>query len=377
MDFSWTREQEDFREGAVKFAEKRLGGAVIEADKKSAFPKKRWKDCAEFGIQGIFIPKLYGGLGLDFLSGVSIMEGLGYGCRDNGFLLSLNAHIWGCEFPVLNFGTESQKKKYLPRLCSGGLIGAHAMTEPGAGSDAFSLKTLYEKKKNSYVLNGVKAFVTNGPVADVIIVYAKSAPDNKISCFIADRNNPGILAGGNIEKMGLRTSPLGELAFQDCVIPEQNILGKEGDGNTIFNFSMETERAFIFSSQIGAMERQLNECVKYAKSRKQFGRKILDFEAVSGMLADMKIRLETSRLLIYKLAWLKDRGGKSFIDASIAKLYISECLVKNSLSALRVMGGYGYTAEYGAERELRDSIGTLLYSGTSEIQRNIIAEFLK
>jgi len=379
MDFSWTKEQVELKNKAIHFAQEKLNNNIIEQDRLGEFPRQKWIDCAAFGVQGLIIPEHYGGLGLDILSAVLVMEGLGYGCKDNGILFSINAHVWSCEVPILHFGTDEQRTKYLPGLCNGSLIGAHGMTEPESGSDAFSMRTTAKKAEGCYVLNGTKTLITNAAVADIVIAFAKTQQahgKNKISCFILERGTAGFLTSKKIDKMGLRTSPFGEIVLQDCIVPLKNIIGNEGSGQTIFNNSMAEERAFILATQIGAMERQLEECLAYAKARKQFQKRIFDFQAVSGMLAEMKVRLETSRLMVYNVAWLRQQKKRAFLESSIAKLYVSECCIKNALSAVRIHGGYGYTTEYEMERQLRDSIGGVLYSGTSEIQHNIISQLL-
>jgi hypothetical protein len=379
MDFSLTKEQTDLKNKAIEFSKKKLNRDVIEQDRLSEFPRQKWLDCAEFGVQGLIIPEEYGGLGLDILTAVLVMEGLGYGCKDNGLLLSINVNIWNCEIPILHFGTEAQKKKYLPGLCNGSLIGAYGMTEPESGSDAFSLRTIARKEGESYVLNGTKTLITNAPVADMVLVFAKTPQEkgkDKISCFIVEKGTPGLSLSKKIDKMGLRTSPFGEVVLEECVIAKENLIGKEGLGEIIFNDALAEERAFILASQIGAMERQLEECLKYAKTRKQFKKRIFDFQSISNRLAEMKVHLETSRLLVYNVAWLRQQKKRAFLESSIAKLYISECCIKNSLSAMRIYGGYGYTTEFEYERQLRDALGGILYSGTSDIQRNIIAELL-
>lgn len=379
MDFSWTREQLDFYEKAVKFARERLNDSIPDNDVRAELPRDKWLASAEFGAHGIIMPEQYGGLGLDLLSAVLVMEGLGYGCKDNGLLLSINVNIWNCQVPILHFGTEPQKQAYLPGLCSGHLVGAYGMTEPDSGSDAFSLKTTAEDRGDHYLLNGTKTLITNAPCADVVVAFARVCrKDNKdkISCFIIEKDAPGLLLSQKIDKMGLRTSPIGEVVFQDCIVPKENILGREGQGQAVFNHALAEERAFILACQIGAMERQLEECVAYAKTRRQFNRRIIEFQSISNRLADMKARLEAARLLVYRVAWLRQQNQRAFLESSIAKLYVSECCVQNSLSAMRIYGGYGYTTEYECERQLRDAIGTVFYSGTSDIQRNIISTLL-
>jgi alkylation response protein AidB-like acyl-CoA dehydrogenase len=377
LDFSLTCEQEELKENSIEFARKANSEDIFERDKSSQFSKELWQKYANFGVQGLIAPQCYGGLDLDLLSCVAIMEGLGYGSNDSGILFSINAHIWSCVCPILEYGTEQQKNTYLPDLCTGKLIGVHAMTEPQSGSDAFSMKTKAHKINNKYIINGVKTFITNGSIADIILVFVKSDNiPNILSCLLVKTDTPGVTCSQNIEKMGLRTSPFCQIYFDDCVIPEENLIGDEGMGRQIFSHAMDGERALILATQIGMMEKQLDDCVSYVKLRKQFSRPIFEFQSISNMLADMKVRLETSRLLLYKVAWMKDKGRNATQESAMAKLYISECAIQNSMSAMRIFGGSGYTVELGMERQMRDSLGGLFYSGTSEIMRNIISELL-
>jgi alkylation response protein AidB-like acyl-CoA dehydrogenase len=304
------------------------------------------------------------------------MEGLGYGCRDNGLIFAMNAQMWSVQHPILSFGTEEQKQKYLPGLCSGELIGAHGMSEPDSGSDAYSLRTRAERVEGGYVLNGTKMFVTNAPVADMAVVFATVDPAKGIggvTAFLVDMGTPGFSVSRDLEKMGLRTSPMGEMIMQDCFVPTEGRLGPEGAGTSIFNDSMEWERSCILGSHVGAMEYQLQKCIRYARERRQFGKPIGKFQSVANRIADMKVRLETARLILYKVAWLKTQGKSAVMDAALAKLYLSECFVQSSMDAIRTLGGYGYMTEFEVERDLRDAIGGTLYSGTSDIQRMIIA----
>ena len=253
------------------------------------------------------------------------------------------------------------------------------MTEPGAGSDAFSITTKAIRKGDHYVLNGRKTFITNGNIAHVVLVFLNVVDvqgNKKLSCIIVDKDTPGFFCSNKIEKMGLRTSPFSELIFEDCGIPCENLLGREGQGKQIFNHAMEGERAFILAAQVGRMEKQLENSIEYARIRKQFGSSLIRFQSISNYLAEMKRNLETSRLLAYKVGWLKANGMNAYQFSSVAKLHISECSVKNSLYAMRIHGGYGYTTEYEIERQMRDALGGLFYSGTSEIMRNIITELL-
>jgi alkylation response protein AidB-like acyl-CoA dehydrogenase len=379
MDFSWTDEQIEFRETIIKFAQKELNEGLIERDKMGTFNLEGWKKCGEFGIHGLPIPQDYGGVGADPLTTIYALESLGYGCKDNGLVFSINAHMWTCEIPILNFGTEAQKKKYLLKLCKGELIGGNAITEPDSGSDAYSLRTTAQKKGNKYLLNGSKTFVTNAGITDIVVVFAtvdRSKGTYGITGFLVEKDFPGFSVGKKIEKMGIRTSPMSELFLDNCEVPAENLLGKEGAGSVIFNRAMEWERSCILASAIGSMERQLDSCIQYTKQRKQFGQPISKFQLVSSKIVDMKINLETARSLLYKVGWLKKNDKSVFLEAAMAKLFISECWVRSCLDAIQIHGGYGYMTEYEIERELRDAIGSKIYSGTSEIQRSIIAKLM-
>ncbi len=308
------------------------------------------------------------------------LEALGYGCRDNGLIFSLNAQMWACEVPIAKFGSEEQKRRYLPGLADGSLIGAHAISEPESGSDAFALTTTAEERGGGYVLNGAKTFVTNAPVADLFVVFAttdRSRGFAGLCAFLVDRDAPGLSLGTPLLKMGLRTAKISEVFLDDCYVPAERMLGKRGAGMAVFNHSMEWERGCILASAVGSMQRQLERSVAYARERKQFGKPIGKFQAVSHRIVDMKVRLEAARALLYRLGWLMDQGRSSPMDSALTKLFLSEAYMQSSADALKVHGGYGYMTEYELERELRDAIGGELYSGTSDLQRNTIASSLR
>ena len=379
MDFDWTDDQKSFYNEVVRFAERELSGDVISRDADSTFDGKGWIKCAEFGIQGLPFPADYGGQGADPLTVMLAMEALGYGCMDNGLIFSINAQMWACMTPIARFGTQQQKLRYLPGLCNGTLIAAHAMSEPESGSDAFGLTTTAVEEGERYVLNGSKIFATNAPIADVILVFAtidRSLGFAGISAFLVDVDTPGLTIGKPLHKMGLRTSPMSEIFLQDCNLPRSALLGRLGAGMAMFNHAMEWERSCILASTVGTMQRQLERTTKYARERKQFGQAISKFQSVSNRLVDMQLRLETSRLLLYRLGWLRMRGDATALDSALVKLHLSECFVRSSLDAIQVHGGNGYMTEYELERELRDAVGSRIYSGTSEIQRNIVARSL-
>jgi alkylation response protein AidB-like acyl-CoA dehydrogenase len=379
MDFELTDEQRMFRDEVIRFARAELNEDVAGRDARSSFAEKEWQKCAKLGIQGLPVPSEYGGEDADPLTIMVAMEALGYGCKDNGLIFSLNAQMWACEMPILLFGNEEQKRTYLPALCDGSLVAAHGMTEPGSGSDAFSLSTTAESRGDHWILNGSKTFVTNAPIADLFVVFAttdRSKGWAGLCAFLIERDTPGFSVGPPLEKMGLRTSPIAELFLEDCEVPAKNLLGKSGGGMSAFNSSMEWERSCILASTVGAMQRQLERCIDYAVERKQYGQSIGAFQAISHKIVDMKLRVETARLLLYRLGWLMSRREATPLDSALVKLYLSESYVSSGLEAIQVHGGYGYMAEYELERELRDAIGSRIYSGTSEIQRNVAAAFL-
>jgi alkylation response protein AidB-like acyl-CoA dehydrogenase len=379
MEFTWSEEQIAFRKAVVTFAQQQLNRGIVDRDREGRFSRELWRECAEFGIQGLPFPEQYGGGNADILTTMFTMEGLGYGCRDNGLIFGINAQMWSVQMPILTFGTEAQKQRYLPGLCSGELVGAHGMSEPGSGSDAFSLRTRAERRGDGYVLNGTKTFVTNAPVCDVALVFATVDPARKmlgVTGFLIDKGTPGFSVSSHIDKMGLRTSPMSEVILEDCYVPDKSRLGREGMGSRIFGDSMEWERSCILGSHLGAMEHLIERCVAHARDRQQFGQPVGRFQSVANRIVDMKLRLETARLLLYKVAWLKKMGRSAVMEAALAKLCVSECFVQSGLDAIRTMGGYGYASDYEVERELRDAIGGILYSGTSDIQRNIVARLL-
>jgi len=379
MDFSWTQEQVAYRDEIMRFAEKNLNDGVSTHEDPREFPSVVWKRAAEIGIQGLPVPVDFGGGGADPVTIAGALEALGYGCRDNGLVFSLNAHMWSCEAPLVRFGTDEQRKRYLPSLCDGSMVGVQAMTEPDSGSDAYSLRTTARRSADGYALYGSKTFITNAPIADVFVVFAstdRSAGFAGLTAFLIERGTPGLVVGRSLDKMGLRTSPMAELTFEDCRVPDENILGGLGAGMRVFAHSIELERSFILAPAIGAMQRQLERSITYARTRRQYGKPIGRFQAVSHRIVDMKTRLEAARALLYRMAWLRSRGEPAALDASLVKLYISEAYVQSSLDAQQVFGGYGYMTEYEHEREVRDSLASRIYSGTSDIQKNIVARLL-
>ena len=382
MNFSWSESQLALKQRVIAFAQQQLHEPSVdrvERDRQGKFAKESWQKCADFGIQGLCMPKEYGGASESLMTTVLAMEALGYGCADSGLTLALNAQIWTVQMLILLFGSDSQKQRYLLPLCEGKWIGVHALSEPEAGSDVYSLKTQAVPCEGGYRLTGRKKFVTGAPICDVALVFATTDPQLGkwgLNAYLVESTAAGFSCSPAKAKMGLRTVPFGEIFLENCFVPEENRLGPEGAGFSISHSSLEYDRCFTLASQLGVMERQLEQTVAYAKSRTQFGQSIGKFQSVSNRVADMKLRLETARLLLYKVAWMKENGENALLEASLLKLHLSEAAVASGLDAVRIHGGNGYLSEYEIERDLRDAVGGVIYAGTSDIQRNLISRSL-
>jgi alkylation response protein AidB-like acyl-CoA dehydrogenase len=380
VDFSLTPDQTTLRDSVIRFARETLNDGATERDREQTFPRELWLKCGDMGLPGLPVPEEYGGSGLDPLSTAVALDALGYACRDGGLVFSICAHLLSCVVPLWHFGTEEQRRRYLPSLCSGRLVGVHAMTEPASGSDAFALKTRAERDGDGFRIRGTKTFISNGPVADLVIVFAATDPakgyHGGVTAFLVETSAPGFVVSQRFEKMGLRTSPLGELIFEDLRVGPEAILGGVGGGSGVFTHAMDWERVCLFASQVGTMERLLEASIKHARTRPQFGQAIGKFQAVSHRIVDMKVQVEAARLLTYRAASRLGRTRTVSMDAAMAKLFVSESLVQTALGAVQIHGGYGYMTEFEVERALRDAVGSTIYSGTSEMQRNIIARWL-
>jgi alkylation response protein AidB-like acyl-CoA dehydrogenase len=373
-----TSEQAEFFDAVLRFA-RSIGADTRERDRAGEFSREAWDRCGDFGIQGLPAPEELGGGGADVVTTMLALEALGYGCADNGLVFSINAHLWTSVIPIWHFGNEEQRARWLPGLCSGKLIGCHAITEPEAGSDAFAMSSRGTAVDGGYVLRGRKTFITNAPVADILIIFARTTEGigpYGLTAFIVEAGTPGCVVSRELDKMGLRTSPMSEIALDDARVPESAILGQPGQGGEIFQTSMRWERACIMASQVGAMRRTMDACVSYARQRRQFGQPIAKFESVADKIANMRIAVDASRALVLRVGWLMDRGHEATTEAAIAKAFVSEASVRTHLDAVQIHGGYGYMTEYEIERALRDAIGGTIYSGTSEVQRRIIARSL-
>jgi L-prolyl-PCP dehydrogenase len=378
MEFGWSETDKQFFASARDFARTRLC-AEDRRGPPPPFSLERFQLCGEFGLLGLSAPSAFGGLGLGALSAARVFEGFAEGARDPGLLFAAAAHLFACVMPIVECGSDGLKATLLPGLCRGTLVGANAITEAEAGSDVFALKTRAAKDGDDYVLNGTKSYVTNGPVADVIIAYAVTNPSHGylgISAFAVEASMRGLVRGDPFEKIGLRNAKIGQIYFENCRVPASHRLGAEGTGAAVFNASMLWERACLFALYLGVMESQLEDVIEYARARKQGNRSIGKYQAVSHRIVDMKLRLEAARLLLYRACWQFDAGLDAHLDVFLSKLAVSEAAVSSSLDAVRVHGGIGVMTEAGIEAGVRDAIPSLIFSGTSEIQRDLIARQL-
>lgn len=380
MDFSLTAEQQRLQDEIIRVSQQVLSEGAAERDREQRFSRVLWQRCGDLGLTGLPVPEAYGGSGLDPLTTALSLEAFGYGCRDSGLVFSVCAHLLACVVPIWKFGSEAQRQRWLPGLTGGALICANGMSEPGSGSDAFAMRTRAEPDGDGWVLNGTKMFISNGPVSDLALVFAVTDREKGyfggITAFLVETGTPGFSSPGKLEKLGLRSSLLGELVLDDVRVGADAVLGGVGGGATVFTHSMDWERVCLFASHVGTMRRILEQARSYVRTRTQFGQPIGKFQAVAHKLADMKVQLEAARLLVYQAAWKLERSRDAALDAAVAKLFVSESLVRMAMDNVQVHGGYGFMAEYEAERMLRDAVGSTLYSGTSEMQRNIIARWL-
>ncbi|ADC49468.1 acyl-CoA dehydrogenase [Alkalihalophilus pseudofirmus OF4] len=377
MDLRFTEEQEMMRKMVRDFAQEQITPFIEKMEENETFPREIVNKMGELGLMGIPIPEEYGGAGMDFTSYIIAINELSKVSATVGVILSVHTSV-GTN-PILYFGTEEQKQKYVPKLASGEYLGAFGLTEPGAGSDAGSLKTTAKKEGNDYILNGSKVFITNGGEADVYIVFASTDSQlgtKGISAFIVDKDTPGFSVGKKEKKMGLHGSNTTELTFEDARVPEENLLGQEGEGFKIAMSNLDAGRIGIAAQSLGIAEAALEAAVGYAKERKQFGKPIGHQQGLGFKLADMATKVEGSKLLVYRAAKLRELGKKSGMEASMAKLFASRTAVEVSIEAVQVYGGYGYTKDYPVERYFRDAKICEIYEGTSEIQRIVIGKHL-
>ncbi len=374
MDFQLSEEQLMVRQTAREFAEKEIKPRAAEVDASGEFPMEIIEKLARLNFLGITVPDQYGGGGLDAISYAIVIEEISRACASTGIIVSVNNSLV-CE-PILQYGTEFHKKKYLPDLASGKKLGCFALTEPEAGSDASNLKTTAVLKGDHYILNGNKLFITNGREAAVALVFAmtdKSLGYKGISTFIVERGFPGYSIGKVHQKLGINASGQCELYFEDCMVPKENLLGGEGGGFKLALVTLDEGRIGIAAQAVGIAQACLDECLKYSKERVQFGQPIAKFQAIQWMLADMATEIEAARLLTYRASFLKDKGQRFTTEAAMAKLLASETAMKATTKGIQIHGGYGYMKEYPMERFFRDAKITEIYEGTNEIQRLVIA----
>ncbi|UCF08511.1 MAG: acyl-CoA dehydrogenase [Thermoplasmata archaeon] len=374
MDFTLTTEQEMVRKMVREFAETELRPIAAEIDKSAQYPEETVKKMGKLGLMGMNVPKEYGGGGLDSVSYAIGVEEISRVCASHGVIMSVNNSL-AC-FPIEKFGTEDQKKKFLIPIASGEKLGCFGLTEPSAGTDAASQQTTAVLDGDEYIINGSKIFITNGAVADTIVFFAmtdKSKGTRGISALVLDKNTPGFSIGTIEEKMGIRASVQAELVFQDMRLPGDNLLGEEGKGFKIAMMTLDGGRIGIASQALGIAQAALDESLKYAKEREQFGKPIGRFQAIQWMIADMATEIQAARFLVYKAAWTKDHAKRYSVEAAMAKLYASDVAVKATRNAIQVHGGYGFINDYPLERLYRDAKITEIYEGTSEVQRMVIA----
>ncbi|WNF22848.1 acyl-CoA dehydrogenase [Mesobacillus jeotgali] len=376
MNLRFTEEQEMMRKMVRDFAQTEIA-PFVEKMEEGEFPREILRKMGELGLMGIPVPEEYGGSEMDFISYIIAIHEISKVSATVGVILSVHTSV-GTN-PILYFGTEEQKKKYVPKLAAGKYLGAFCLTEPSAGSDAASLKTRAVKKDGHYVLNGSKVFITNGGEADVYIVFASTNPEagpKGVSAFIVEKDTPGFIVGKDEHKMGLYGSRTVQLTFEDMKIPEENLLGQEGEGFKIAMSNLDSGRIGIAAQALGIAEAALEAATAYAKERVQFGKPIAAQQGVGFKLADMATSVEAAKLLIYRAAQLRSEGQKCGNEASMAKLFTSRTAVEVTTEAIQVFGGYGYTKDYPVERYFRDAKVTEIYEGTSEIQKIVISKQL-
>lgn len=374
----WTADQVALRDGLARWHDV-LSAGHVEADEESAFSWDKWKAVQRSGLLSLPFAEQYGGLDQDIPTTMYVLEGLGEGCRDGGLSFSVTTTMASTGVPLQRFGSAALKEKYLPRICAGDAIGAHAISEPRGGSDALQMITKARRDGDHFVLDGSKTFVSNAPIADLIMVYARTHPAGGalgVTAFLVEKDTPGLAVGRPIKKMGLRTSPLSEVFLDDCRVPAANVVGRVGGGYLVLDHVMKREILFSFVVNVGEMQHRLDRCVEYARTRTAFGERIGSFQAVAHKIVDMKIRLETARKWLYDTAVKLQRGEDVTTDLAIAKLLTSEANVASGLAAVQIFGGNGYMAEYGLEKDLRNAVAGTIYSGTNEIQYNRIASAL-
>lgn len=374
MDFKLTPEQEMIRDVVRDFALREVEPLAEELDREARHPVETVEKMAEAGIMGISVPKEYGGAGADGISYAIAVEEISRVCASTGIVVSVNNSL-AC-FPILKFGTEEQKQKYVAPMAKGEKLGAFGLTEPNAGTDAAQQCTVAVKQEDGYLINGSKCFITNGGVADTMVIFALTDPSKGtrgISAFIIEKTMEGFSVGTKEDKLGIRGSQTTELIFQDMLVPHENLLGAEGRGFGIAMQTLDGGRIGVAAQALGIAQGALDKATQYAKEREQFGKPIGKFQAIQWKLADMETRINAARMLVYKAAYAKDTQKRYSVEAAMAKLYAAETAMWVTTEAIQVHGGYGYTKDYPVERYFRDAKITEIYEGTSEVQRMVIS----
>jgi butyryl-CoA dehydrogenase len=377
MEIQLTEEQLLLRDNVRRFADEVVRPRAKEIDRTGEFPRAFFNQAGELGLAGVAVPEEYGGGGMDTLSYSLVIEEISRVCASSGVILSVNNSLV-CD-PILKFGSEQQKRDFLTPLASGRKLGCFGLTEPGAGSDAASLRTLARRDGDDYVLNGNKVFITNGTHADLALIFATVDPEKKhhgITAFIVPTDAPGFHRGVHETKLGVNASGTTELVFEDVRVPATHRLGGEGEGFKIAMATLDGGRIGIASQAVGIAQAALDDALAYAQQREQFGAHLADFQAIQFYLADMATELDAARLLTWKAAWAKDQGKRYTLEAAQAKLYASEMAQRVTNKALQIHGGYGYSREYDVERYFRDARITEIYEGTSEVQKMVIADWV-
>jgi len=374
----WNEDQRALRAAITELGDV-LSKDHVAREGTGEFAFEAWDRIRDTGLLGLPFGTEWSGLGQDLLTTMYVLEGLGYSCRDSGLNFSTSTHIVSVGVPLQRFGSRTLKKRHLPKICDGSAIGAHAITEPDGGSDIMSMRTSAEPDGEKFVLHGSKTFITNAPIADLFVVYARTGKRGSpaaITAFLVERDTPGLSIGNPMSKMGLRTSPLSELFLDNCRVPRSNVIGSVGAGFLILDHVMKWEILCSFIINVGEMQHRLERCIDYARTRVQFGQTIGSYQSVSNKIVEMKIGVETSQKWLYDTAEKLQRHENVTNDIAISKLVTSENNVSSALTAVQIFGGYGYTTEYGLEKELRNSVAGTIYSGTSDIQRQRIASMI-
>ncbi|TMR02591.1 acyl-CoA dehydrogenase [Actinomadura soli] len=377
MEFAWDDRQRDLYDQTLASVQKSFPDDPPAT--ASFFTRDDWRTLGDLGVLGACVPETYGGGGLGALDTALMTEAFGRGCANTGLVFAAGAHLFACAMPIAEFGGEKLRFGTLPGLCSGELVAGNAMTERGAGSDVARLAVRAERAPGGWVLNGEKSFVSNGPAADIYVTYATTDPAAGhlgITAFVVERDADGVHAGEPLDKMGLLQCPAGTVRFTDCLVPDEQVIGEPGQGGWIFQQSMGWERSCLFAGYLGLADRILGRCVDHARDRRQFDQRLASFQAVSHRLAEMKLRVESARLLLYRACWEMDRGGRPTMFTALSKLAVSEGALACALDAVRVFGGRGYLRPDGVEAALRDTVPSVIFSGTSDVQRELIAREL-